>query len=820
MDRAGTVSEYEYIGPIGFSYYARASTLSVEFYQTLINRCWRRSGKLLYRPNPRQACCPHYTLRLDSQEFKPSRDQRQTINRFNKYIIGDSYTKEAARLFPRSKEETKKRNNEFHLTERLHEAEFDRLQNPPEPAHRLTVTLEENDFTEEKYVVFENYQSIVHKEKGEDISRRSFERFLCASPLRRKTVVGQDGRRRHLGSYHQCYRIDGVLVAVGVLDLLPDCVSSVYFFYHESIHRHAPGKLGALYEISLALEEGYRWWYPGFYIHNCPKMRYKIDFSPQYILDPVALNWDRLDATVLSLLNQKPFVSLSMERQAAASRPPGEDDMDTTDDARVIQENSLDGSDEDVEDRLPLLRSDMPGIPSLAEMEKVDLDHIGIALYEGLSPWFKTSETSRWHAQSVRDWPSFKAAIAELAAALGPDLVGSFCIDLRPKCGKSSTNLGKALRALRMILKGVMPTSSKISRRASLDGRATTMASQMNLFSPAELAYLHKSLSQRPPIRPDGRGATQFRPLTAETGILPGCNGSARVCFSDGTEAVVGVKAELEKTIDDGNGGGGGEDDSREGARDGWLELSIEIPGQRDDEPATVFLSEMLREALVSDGEFAKKLWINRRFHWRMYLDILLVSPPLSYPVPLLSITSHLALLSTRLPLLRSEGDEDPMFDDDWEASTFLYPRDGSSRPPVTLVVISVSGNIIFDPAKEELAVAEVVLALSVSEARTTEAVGDMDVDSDAELRLLSLRTIDPPSRLTPPGVPNSAALTANGVPAAKVPDRLGPPEEGVWRAHVGGVKPAVIDGIIRAVLEKDGVSREVLDALKAIDLA
>ncbi|RDA92251.1 hypothetical protein CP533_5738 [Ophiocordyceps camponoti-saundersi (nom. inval.)] len=778
MDRGGAASEYEYIG---FSYYARASTLSAKFYQTLINRCWRRSGNLLYRPNPRQACCPHYTLRLDSLQFKPSRDQRQTINRFNRYILGDPYTKEAARLFPRSKEETKKRNNEFHLTERLHEAEYGRLEKPPEPAHRLAVTLEEINFTEDKYVVFENYQRVVHKEKGEDISRRAFQRFLCTSPLRRETVVDEDGRRRRMGSYHQCYRIDGILVAVGVLDLLPDCVSSVYFFYHESIHRHAPGKLGALFEISLALEDGYRWWYPGFYIHNCPKMRYKIDFAPQYILDPVALNWDRLDVTVLSLLNRKPFVSLSLERQAAADHPRGEDDMDTTEDAGLTQLNSLEGFQEDEDGRLPLLWSDMPGIPSLAEMEKIDLDNIGIVLYKGLEPLFKTSETSGWHAQSVREWPSFKGAIAELAAALGPDLV--------------------------------------VSPRASLDGRATTMAYQPNLFSPAELAYLHKSLSQRPPIRPDGRGATQFRPLTAETGILPGCNGSARVCFSDGTEAIVGVKAELEQTIDESDGDGAGKD-SRDGAREDWLELSIEIPGQRDDEASTVFLAEMLREALVADGELPMKLWINRRFHWRMYLDILLISPPLSYPVPLLSITTHLALLATRLPLLRSEGDEDPMFDDDWEVSTFLYPRDGSSRPPVTLVVISVDGNIIFDPAKEEIVVAEAVMALSVSDVRTTKAAGDMDVDSKPELRLLSLRTIDPPARLTPPGVPNSAALTATGVPVAKLPDRLGPPEEGVWRAPVGGVKPAIIDGIIHTVLEKHGVAREVLDALEAIDLA
>jgi exosome complex component RRP42 len=152
------------------------------------------------------------------------------------------------------------------------------------------------------------------------------------------------------------------------------------------------------------------------------------------------------------------------------------------------------------------------------------------------------------------------------------------------------------------------------------------MATQQVLLSPAELAYLHSSLSLQPPIRPDGRSPTQFRPLTAETGILPGTNGSARVCFSDGTEAIVGVKAEIEKSSTAGEsleGGEAGQEELKEkGSRGDWIELAVEIPGTRDDDAATVFLGEMLREALLADGEFAKKLYINSRFHWRLYLDV------------------------------------------------------------------------------------------------------------------------------------------------------------------------------------------------------
>ncbi|KAK0652162.1 ribosomal protein S5 domain 2-type protein [Cercophora newfieldiana] len=351
---------------------------------------------------------------------------------------------------------------------------------------------------------------------------------------------------------------------------------------------------------------------------------------------------------------------------------------------------------------------------------------------------------------------------------------------------------------------------------------------QQVLLSPAELAYLHASLSLTPPIRPDGRAPNLFRPLVAETGILPGTNGSARICFADGTEAIVGVKAEVEKTrgADATEGGEDAEEDNNREGRSEWVELTVEIPGLRDDDSGTAFLSAMLQEALLADGGFARKLWINRRYHWKLYLDILLISPPLSYPLPLLSLTTHLALLATRLPRLKSEGDEDPFFDDDWAAAPYLYPRDKKSskalaRPPVTLLVMAVGRNIIFDPAKEELAVADVALAVSVGEAAETD--DDKGKGKGRKLRLLSIRTIDPPSRLTPPGVPNAsnAAYGAAGATQKQPEARMAEAEvvEGVWRAPRGGAKPLVMAALVQKALERGGVADEVLDALDGVDL-
>lgn len=326
---------------------------------------------------------------------------------------------EAARLHPRTREDVRRRDNEFSFIERIHEAEYDRLRSPPEPAHSFVVTLEADTFSEEKYQVFNNYQMVVHKDPPQRRTREAFVRFLCSSPLRREVLVeeGQQ-RKRSLGSYHQCYRLDGVLVAIGVLDLLPNCISSVYFFYHESIHKHSPGKLSALHEIALALEEGYRWWYPGFYIHNCPKMKYKVKYSPQYILDPNTLSWDPLDSKVLTLLDRRSFVSLSAEKGSADTS--GQDSAGDDDTGKAKQKDE-EGS---------LLRSGMPGISSVSDMMQVDLDHIALKIFsEG--PLFMTSDlVPHWDEQSFIDWPSFKASVAELVAAIGPDMIEKICIDM------------------------------------------------------------------------------------------------------------------------------------------------------------------------------------------------------------------------------------------------------------------------------------------------------------------------------------------------------------------------------------------------------
>jgi exosome complex component RRP42 len=354
-------------------------------------------------------------------------------------------------------------------------------------------------------------------------------------------------------------------------------------------------------------------------------------------------------------------------------------------------------------------------------------------------------------------------------------------------------------------------------------------------FSPAELDYLYTSLSATPPIRPDLRAPTDFRPLSAETGVLPAANGSAHVSFADGGEAVVGVRGEVEKTStttsDMGDAMDVDVDETKKPeqlrGRPEWITLTLTLPGARDDDAAVVFLEEMLREAFIvpsptatatSSQSLQDKLVINSRWHFHLYLDVVLISSGVgiggvnSSPLPLLSMAIYLALMDTRMPMLKSMGEEDPVFEDDWERARWLFDRagkgkgaanglDAEARPPVTLLVIVVGENIIFDPSREELSVADAVVGVSVG---VPSALGK----DNTSFTILALRTLDTAARDTMPGVPRDEAVDMN----------QGEKVEGVWRPKTGGVKRSVLGKIVKTVVGGDGVPGVAGDVLKGLE--
>ncbi|KAG8435623.1 hypothetical protein GDO86_013534 [Hymenochirus boettgeri] len=147
---------------------------------------------------------------------------------------------------------------------------------------------------QESYQVYKRYQTTIHQDPPDKPTISQFTRFLCNSPLEPETRP--DGPPCGYGSFHQQYWLDGKIIAVGVIDILPYCVSSVYLYYDPDYAFISPGVYSALREIAFTRElqgkaADLRYYYMGFYIHSCPKMRYKGQYKPSELLCPESYSW-------------------------------------------------------------------------------------------------------------------------------------------------------------------------------------------------------------------------------------------------------------------------------------------------------------------------------------------------------------------------------------------------------------------------------------------------------------------------------------------------------------------------------------------------
>lgn len=395
-----------------------AHSLTVQDYQDLIDRGWRRSGSYCYKPEMSTTCCPSYTIKCDATNFRLNKSHKKIIKRVNKFLRdglrgpederrsgkedeeggtgggGDLEMGEVARnprkeltvgeLNPvQGQEEASpkvvqpkesmvkpaesdsnlsaksqptsqggppkkakllriERKREKLIQKGLNAEEIensmkaakgknvektleDFLDEAPkegeEAAHRLKVTLipSGEGATSVEYGLYRAYQTVVHQDPPDKLKMERYKRFLVMSPL--KTKPGQNSPSCGLGSFHQQYWLDDRLIAVGVIDILPNCVSSVYFFYDPEYRFLSLGTYGSLRELAFTRKlqqqvASISSYYMGFYIHSCPKMRYKSNLSPSFLLCPEAYSWHPLDQRVISLLDRSKYSRLNEDPAA------------------------------------------------------------------------------------------------------------------------------------------------------------------------------------------------------------------------------------------------------------------------------------------------------------------------------------------------------------------------------------------------------------------------------------------------------------------------------------------------------------------------
>ena len=167
-------------------------------------------------------------------------------------------------------------------------------------AHKLEKRLilvnpesEEYKATEaESYRIFESYQQAVHKDKPGKNNLKHYKDFLVTSAV----MPHEEKNDIKYGCYHLQYFIDGKLFMVGVLDVLPNYVSSVYTYYDPNFMFLSPGVYSALSEIELThnlrVQSGIKKWYcMGFFIYTIQKMSYKGEYHPSDINCPYTHEW-------------------------------------------------------------------------------------------------------------------------------------------------------------------------------------------------------------------------------------------------------------------------------------------------------------------------------------------------------------------------------------------------------------------------------------------------------------------------------------------------------------------------------------------------
>lgn len=128
----------------------------------------------------------------------------------------------------------------------------------------LTCDLVPARFREESFIVYRRYLRDRH-DRGESVSTDSYREFLVDSAV---------------PSAEMHYRLEGTLIGVGWLDLLPGGLSSVYFAFDSRHSRRSLGTYSIMREIEETKRLGGSWYYLGFYVPGSSSMDYKARFFP------------------------------------------------------------------------------------------------------------------------------------------------------------------------------------------------------------------------------------------------------------------------------------------------------------------------------------------------------------------------------------------------------------------------------------------------------------------------------------------------------------------------------------------------------------
>ena len=195
-------------------------SLSPAEVEFLLERGWRRFGIQFFRPACEQ-CAKCVPIRVDVDRFKPSRSQRKALHRNS------------------------------HISVSVH--------SPAVSTQHLEL--------------YNRWHTDMSERRGWNEQESTAEEY-CKSFL-----SGQ------FSSLHEIRYLHGDhLVGIGLVDVLPNSLSSAYFYHDPHWRESSPGTFSLLCEIDLARRLHLKHLYLGYWIEGCTSMAYKNRFHPSETL--------------------------------------------------------------------------------------------------------------------------------------------------------------------------------------------------------------------------------------------------------------------------------------------------------------------------------------------------------------------------------------------------------------------------------------------------------------------------------------------------------------------------------------------------------
>ncbi len=131
---------------------------------------------------------------------------------------------------------------------------------------QTTVIIKPAKFEQAHYDMYIRYQKHKHKDGDmADSSKDDYINFLASNWCNTLFVE---------------FSINKELAAVAIVDLLDNALSAVYTFFEPRFSQYSLGTYAVLWQQNHAKELELEYVYMGFWIENCRKMSYKIQFQP------------------------------------------------------------------------------------------------------------------------------------------------------------------------------------------------------------------------------------------------------------------------------------------------------------------------------------------------------------------------------------------------------------------------------------------------------------------------------------------------------------------------------------------------------------